>query len=237
MRIRTYGWVAAVGLAAGTLVYVVSCVNSQTVDTTCPNYCMSIAQTCTGQNAQYPSDNNVTCMNVCAAMQAGTPGVGGANTVACRALSVANAQDDTSAAAIFNDCVNGGVSAANCPTDQCTAFCTLDLALCISPDGGSLAGYTSVSDCVSACQTWDQTPFAPPLVLANPPFEAANTLECRTYHLELSQSGLSGALETHCAHTALVSARCFDTDGGVDGGSDAANDGPSDAQSDDGPSE
>jgi hypothetical protein len=224
MRIRTYGWLAGLALAAGALVYVVSCVNTTTVDTTCPNYCTSIAQTCTGQNAQYPNDNNVTCLTMCAAMEAGTPGVGGADTVACRALSVANAEDETSDAAVFNDCVNGGVSAANCPADQCTAFCTLDLALC----GAALTGYEGgVPDCVQACQTWGSA-FAPPLILPNPPYESGNTLECRTYHLELSQSGLSGALQTHCAHTGVVSARCFDMDGGTDAGSDAANDAESD---------
>lgn len=230
MRIRTLGWLAGVGLAVGALAYVVSCVNSTNVDTTCPNYCMSIAQTCTGGNAQYPSDpNNQTCLTICAAMTPGTPGVGGVDTVACRALSIANAQDETSDAAVFNDCVNGGVSPANCPSDPCTAFCTLNLALCVSGDGGSLAGYANVADCVAACNTWDQTPFAPPLILPSPPYISGNTLECRTYHFELSQSGMSGALETHCAHTGRVSQRCFDSDAGADAGSDGGTDAGSDA--------
>jgi hypothetical protein len=215
MRTRSLLAVATACVAAALVAYGVSCVDSGTMDTTCPTYCTQVAAVCTGTAAQYPTtDMNVTCLHMCGAMEAGAPGVGGSNTVACRNLSISNAKDDP--ANLYVDCVNGGVSAANCPTDQCTAFCTLDLALC----GSGMTGYPDIPTCVTTCKTWDPN-FAGMLIGST-----GNSLECRTYHLELSQTGNPADLAVHCPHTGAVSARCTNSgmDGGTEGGMDAAGD-------------
>jgi hypothetical protein len=212
--------------AAAIVSYVVGCTSDNTINTTCPSYCQNIQTTCTGDAAQYPTtDNNATCLNICAAWEAGTPGVQGQNTVSCRNAAVSNAKDDPTAAMAYSDCVAGGVSSNVCPgdpsstadpNDQCLSFCQTALALC-----GSLTNYEGgVPDCVSHCKAWDQVPFTGLLIGTT-----GDNLQCRTYHLELSQTGNPADFQTHCPHTGTPSARCFDVaDAGTDSGSDAAND-------------
>jgi hypothetical protein len=170
-------------------------------------------------------------LRMCAVMNPGEAGIGGSDTVACRNVAVQNATDDNPNN-VYNDCVNGGPSSALCP-DPCTAFCDLDMALCSKVVSGSpLNGYANTADCIATCKTWPQT-FTGQLIGST-----GDNLECRTYHLELSQAGVTAddvaaAMLVHCPHTGRVSARCFNTDGGSDGGmdgggSDAANDAPTD---------
>ena len=227
MRTKVLAYVAILALGAGAIGYGVACVNGDETIDPCPKYCQDIASTCVGADLQYPEDAS-TCALICAAMDPGEAGIGGADTVDCRELSVSNAKDDPNPASVHNECVLGGLvgwvdGGANCAASACEGFCKLDLQLC----GTQRTGYTDVQDCVNTCMTWPQS-FDGPLIGAT-----GDTLQCRTYHLELSQSGDPNDLETHCPHTAKVSARCFDTDAGAgDGGGDAGDAGAADAASD-----
>ncbi len=219
---RKLAWLAgtaSLGAVVATLTYVVSCVDNGNVDVTCPRYCQDMATTCTDIDQQYADDN--TCKTFCAVMNPGEAGIGGSDTVACRDLSASNAKDDPTAADKHTDCVNAGPSSGVCGPSQCAAFCALTLSLC----GPSRTGYPDTNACETACATWG-TSFDGKLIGST-----GNTLQCRTYHLQLSQTGNANDLETHCPHTGVVSARCFDAV--PDAGSDAATDAPtSDAAGD-----
>ena len=200
-----------------------SCVNNNESDP-CPQYCIDIANTCTGNDLQYPStDNSATCVHICGAIN--TLPEAGTNTIACRELNVSSAKDETDPNAKHQDCVGAGIAAINCGPSQCEAFCAADLALCT----GTNAQYKSVAECVSACALWG-TSFDGQLLGST-----GDTLQCRTYHLELSQTGIASDLITHCGHTGAVSAKCTNgpVDAGTDSGpSDAGTDAPADAASD-----
>lgn len=213
-RLAWVGVVAAVGAFAA---YEVACVSDNTQTDPCPKYCQDIAATCSGTNAQYADDP--TCLRVCAAIEAGTSGSAAGDTIACRAIQQSNAKDELDSDASRNDCINAGVSSAACAGTACQAFCNVDLALC----GPQRTGYATVADCVTTCATWGQN-FVGAIIGST-----GNTLECRTYHLQLSQTGNATDLETHCPHTGAVSVRCFDSDAGTDAApGDAATDAPGD---------
>ncbi|HSQ67766.1 MAG TPA: hypothetical protein VLM85_31360 [Polyangiaceae bacterium] len=217
--LRWVGVLAIVPLG-GLALHLASCVSNDTGNPTCANYCTDMMKTCAGDTQQYIDEP--TCEHMCAVMDAGTPGVGNADTVACRELNLSNAKDVADgSAAQYTACVSGGVAAACCSSGQqcqCETFCNLDLALCT----GSNAVYQSLSQCMTACATWRQD-FSGPLTSAT-----GNTLQCRTYHLERSQSGQFADLVTHCKHTGDPSGVCMDApnDAGAGdaGSSDATTD-------------
>jgi len=197
--------------------HLASCVSNDQSNPTCPNYCVDIMKTCAGDNQQYVDEP--TCERMCAAMDAGTQGVPGTDTVACRQLNLSNAKDvPDGSAAQYTACVSGGPAASCCSDPDpsvcaCEAFCNLDLALCT----GSNAQYASFTECTAACATWGKD-FTGPLLGAT-----GNTLQCRTYHLERAQTGQIADLVTHCKHTAKVSGVCMDPPdaGAGDGSTDA----------------
>ena len=227
MTAKQIAWAVAAVASIGSLVYGVSCVDSSSDP--CPKYCLDIAATCNGDNAQYPTnDDNATCLRICGEINALDSGT---NTVACRALNVSSAKDETDPKAKHDDCVGAGVSAINCGASQCVAYCEVLMQGC-----GAQKPYASVQECEDACKNWDPT-FTGQIIGS-----VGDNLECRTYHFELSQTGQASDLITHCAHTSAVSARCNDggappADAGADSapteaGSDAGSDAASDAAAD-----
>src|SRR5512142_604404 len=219
MGIRRFTWLFVAVFGASAIGYVVvACVdNSNTVDP-CPKYCTDIQATCTGNDQQYPIDpvdpKTATCVRICGGINALDAGN---NTIACRQLNVSTAKDEADPVQKHLDCVGAGISAINCAADQCTAFCEADLALCT----GANAAYPDLKSCTDACATWGKS--FDGALLGSP----GNTLQCRTYHLELSQSGSPADQQTHCPHTGPTSAKCNDNvaDAGSDsGGSDATTD-------------
>jgi hypothetical protein len=186
------------------LAYGVSCVSNNNPDTTCPTYCQGVAKTCEGGATQYKS--NEICLSLCGVMdEAG---------VACRNQQIQLAIEATDPTVYYNTCHAAGPTSPLCPgPDPCTGFCQLAMAAC-----GSLDNYADMNACMSACMTWDAG-FTGDLT-ASP---KGNNLECRTYHLELSQDQTTpGALMVHCPHTGLNSVVCQDPDAGSgDGGTDA----------------
>ena len=218
--VKRLAWVGLVAAVAAVAAYEVSCVNNDTPTNPCPKYCQDVMATCTGDNTQYKDE--ATCERVCVGFDAGTSGSAAGDTVACRDIQQSNAQDEGDPDAARSDCINAGIASANCAGTACQAFCNADLALC----GSQRTGYASVGDCVTTCQTWDAN-FVGAIVGST-----GNTLECRTYHLELSQTGQPADLQTHCPHTGVTSARCNNgtpADGGTDASGDA---GTSDATTD-----
>ena len=214
--VKRLAWIGVVAATSAFAAYEVSCVNNDTAVNPCPQYCQNIAATCTGDNSQFPDDS--TCQRICAAIDAGTAGNSGGDTIACRDSQQSSAKDELDPDASRNDCINAGI-ASSCAGTRCDGFCAAVLQLC----GTQRTGYQDVGACVTACQTWGQD-FVGPLIGST-----GNTLQCRTYHLELSQTGNANDLETHCPHTGVVSQRCFDADAGTDdAGTDAA---PADAAS------
>lgn len=203
------GWIAVGAIAAGALTY--ACVNDNNTDVACPQYCADILATCTGTDNQYQDE--ATCERICAKMDHGEAGTATGDNIACRAIDVSSAKDEPDPNKKHQDCVSGGV-ATDCGNDPCTAFCKLDLALCPT----TLSLYKDVNDCVTHCQGWRDNGFAGQLIPST-----GNTLQCRTYHLELAQSGQVSDLNTHCPHTGDPSALCQDPDGGA---GDASTDAP-----------
>ena len=106
----------------------------------------------------------------------------GNDTIACRSLNVSSAKDEVDPVAKHNDCVGAGI-ATNCVDPQCAAFCAADLALC-----GSSSPYKTTDECMTACAGWGKS-FDGHLLNST-----GNTLQCRTYHLELSQTGVASDL-------------------------------------------
>ncbi len=202
-------------LAGG--VWLFACVgDTNTQASPCDAYCNDIQSVCTGVDQQYP--DLATCQTFCRQMAPGTPAQGGADTVACRQLDVSSAKDAVSDAEKHANCVGAGI-ATNCGGSQCAAFCKLNLSMC-----GGVSSYVTAAGCEAACKKWG-TSFDGKLLGST-----GDTLQCRTYHMELSQTGTPQDKTTHCPHTDPVSARCFDADAGAgDGGGDA---GASDAAAD-----
>ena len=162
---------------------------------------------CTGDNTQFAS--TATCTKFCGQMTLGTLTNTGEDSVACRQTNVSNAKEPGSE---HDSCIFGGI-ASNCGGSQCEAFCKLDRALC-----GDLA-YKSQAECTTACAAW------PKVFTGATIGSTGDTLQCRVYHLQLSQTGNEADRVTHCPHTLPISAKC---NGGTpaDGGTDAA---PADA--------
>lgn len=217
---KTLGLIATGVVAAAACAY--ACVsNNDTTNIDCARYCNDMMTTCVSDDTQYQSE--AICETFCSKMDMGEGGIASGDTVACRDIQVSNAKDEPDPNNKHNDCVSGGPSTTcfatpTSPDDaQCAAFCKLDFALC-----AGLTDYKDENDCFTTCKTWGQS-FAGPLLDST-----GDTLQCRTYHLELSQTGNPNDLQTHCPHTGKVSQRCFPPDGGADAGSDAAADATTD---------
>ncbi len=217
MGIGRLAWIGGALVAAAGIAYGVGCVNNDVVDP-CPKYCADIMATCVGDDQQYP--DGTTCTRFCASINGRDAGN---DSIECRQLSVSSAKDEPDPAVKHKLCVGGGVSPLNCAASQCAAFCASDLALCTIAN----PPYASTTECEAACATWGQS-FDGPLLGSQ-----GDTLQCRTYHLELSQTGQVADLTTHCPHTAANSPRCNSgSDAGAEGGTDAGTDAASDATTD-----
>ncbi len=217
MGIVRLAWISVAVLAVGAVTYGVGCV-TDTGDP-CSKYCADIMATCTGNDQVYP--DVPTCTRFCESINARDAGN---DSIQCRQLNVSTAKDEPDPALKHAECLGGGISATNCGPSACADFCATDLALC----SGSNSQYASQSACEAACAKWD------PSVAGQLLGSTGDSLNCRTYHLELSQTGQSADLITHCPHTGDPSPRCTAGDGGTaeggtDGGtSDAASDAPLD---------
>jgi hypothetical protein len=213
----------ALSTTAAAVAAEVACTGEQAAPTgevSCPKYCGDIMQACTGDDLQYPDLD--TCNRIC-----GTFGVNGLgqNTIQCRLTALSDLKEAKTPAEKHLACGNAGLSSGLCP-NRCEGFCTANLALCGTKSGSAPERYLNVETCKSECAKFRDSnaqTFPGPLLGST-----GDDLQCRTYHLELSQTGKQVDLITHCPHTVPENkSKCSDPapgDGGTDGSADATTD-------------
>jgi len=166
--------------------------------TGCAGFCALVMGSCLGSNAAYAS--TAECMMYCATFPASTPdlnpfSITSGNFLACRSYhaSVANSGD---AATKTLHCPHTGAvpaylsGAATCGT-YCESFCNTAQAACT----GTLAQWSSVSACQTACASFATT--------GTNGDTTGNTLQCRQYHAGVALTGATAAA-THCPHIGVT---------------------------------
>ena len=147
---------------------------------TCTKYCELVQKSCTGDQAQYASDEE--CLAFCARFPEGKPGEEDTSTLACRAFYAGSpAKTDPGKYCNAAGPWGGGICG-----DRCNAFCQLAVAAC-DPDAGTMgapAPYPSYGDCATECSAY---PFRDAGVDGGgegPTGPAGgDTLNCRLYQL------------------------------------------------------
>lgn len=214
---RRFAWFLALLPALG-LTIAVGCVGDDPAppaEITCLSYCSQIAQSCTGEDAQFP--DNATCLRFC-----GTYAVKGLgqNTIECRLSALSSLKEAQTPAEKHLDCGNAGVASPLCP-NRCEGFCAANLALCGTKSAATPERYVDLASCKTACAGFkdaNATVFPGQLIGSS-----GDNLQCRTYHMELSQTGNAIDLTTHCPHTIPENkSKCNDGTPPGDGGTDGA---------------
>lgn len=173
-------------------------------DGTCADYCDTIMTACTDARAEYISKD--VCLAMCQHFEPGVPGDTSQDSLACRDYHAHAALGDPETHCRHAGPLGGGV----CGSDPCAPFCTLVAALC---DDETPPPYANGEiDCRQACTantngasfTYHVTGGFTDLGETD-----GDTLNCRLYHLESAYAG-DAAKHTHCPHTAVVSATCYD---------------------------
>jgi hypothetical protein len=192
-------------------------------DVTCANYCNLVQAACNanqtltqGDNTEYLSPD--VCMRFCGLMDASAEMISAAadplpdDTLNCR---VWHANAALLSMPHFHCPHAGPLGGGVCDNNQdpCLTFCRMDLALCT----GENAAYTSVQDCLNACESdagYAGYPYKLNATdtevsdLAN--LQMSNTLNCRMYHLE---NFVFTGQPIHCSHTSLSgNGICVNTD-------------------------
>jgi hypothetical protein len=127
-----------------------SCVNPEDVIPNCNTYCAAMTSACTGDDAQYDSEN--ACMSYCfmsAGWDAGNLAQTDVNTIGCR-------QHHADLAAEGNapvHCAHASASGGNQCGSWCTNYCDLSMANCT----GANALYADEGACLTACADFDAT--------------------------------------------------------------------------------
>ncbi|MEZ4294717.1 MAG: hypothetical protein R3B70_07050 [Polyangiaceae bacterium] len=160
----------------------------------CDDYCAAVATNCTADQSQYGDD--AACKAICAKFPIGTVDEQSGNSLGCRTYHGGTpAAGDPGTHCPHAGPLGGGV----CGND-CDNFCDLVDALC---SGQASPPYTSKTECMTACAAFPGTGTVP----YNSTVTSGNSLACRMYHLTVGSTSASN-LETHCPHTAAVSATC-----------------------------
>lgn len=157
----------------------------------CEDYCDAVIANCTGELKAFESKSQ--CTEMCALLPQGTEG-GSDNTVGCRLAHarIGNSKEECRMASGFGGGACGG---------RCEVFCDMVDKNCIQPLGAG-GPYPSKSTCFEACAgiAYDEATSEG----TSQPFEGADTLNCRMYHMILSLDDQAG----HCPHTGIPSATC-----------------------------
>ena len=155
----------------------------------CPSYCATIAQNCTGLRLEY--ENTETCLALCSHFDTGSPGDQTGDSLACRVYHATAAATDPT----FH-CPHAGPSGGTHCGDLCEAFCLLDFAIC-----GDRHPYASEAQCRQICPVY---PYVNSPDAGDLSFQDGPTLNCRLWHLE------SAVIDpvTHCQHTSLSNVQC-----------------------------
>jgi hypothetical protein len=154
---------------------------------TCADYCAEIATNCTGTDTQYTSVDQ--CMAACTAFPQGDPGAQSGNSLECRVYHTGAALGDPD-----THCVHAGPGGGGLCGSNCDGFCQLVMSACT----GTNEAYSSIQDCLTSCQAFDDTE----------PYDVSDvsgdTLACRIYHASVATADPT----THCPHTKPVSTMC-----------------------------
>ncbi len=154
---------------------------------TCEDYCTRLQSNCAGANAQYTSRDQ--CIASCASYPQGAPDDQSGNSLECR-----NYHAGAALGAPGTHCVHAGPGGAGQCGSNCEGFCQLVMATCTD----ALEVYGSVTACLTACGGFDDTE------AFDVSDVAGDTLACRIYHATVATQDAN----THCEHTAPVSATC-----------------------------
>ncbi|PCC74601.1 hypothetical protein SAMN02745121_06967 [Nannocystis exedens] len=154
----------------------------------CQMYCAAMMGSCTGTNAQYPS--NESCLGACGGLPPGSPGETSGNSLSCRAYHAGMASIDPGV-----HCIHAGPSGAGACGQSCEGFCAIATSICPTE-------HPSPADCMATCANFmDTEPY-------NTEDAAGNTLACRLYHLTIAATGPAEA-QVHCGHTIEASPPCM----------------------------
>ena len=171
-------------------------------DPTCENYCGEVTSACTGDNAQYASEQ--ACLDYCnthGKIPAGTAGDQSGNSIACRIYHAGVAGGGDAQAAIH--CDHAGPSGGDVCGSWCTNYCHLAQTNCTGTD----ELFTNDDTCTTACALYDESGSTGDV--------DGDTVQCRIYHLGVAGDSGAGGAATHCPH------------GGTDGGNVCVNPPPS----------
>lgn len=167
---------------------------------TCEDYCSIILVACTGDLAQYQSEDE--CLKVCEALPRGTNKDENGNTVACRRYHAFN-----STLGPANHCPHSGPTGdGHCGHDDapkgfaanCESYCTLVAAAC--PAEFEAQPWGTPEACMAHCIDLPEAPFDSEYSVTKA--EASTGLHCRVLH-----SVRAFADETACA-SAVGSDQC-----------------------------
>jgi hypothetical protein len=146
----------------------------------CSDYCGQIKAYCTGDLAQYASDE--ICMSTCAQFPTGTLEDTTGNTAGCRLYHAGAAAENAA-----EHCPHAGPGGAGFCGDDCESYCSLVLAVCAEQ-------FDTMDTCMTACNAYPDTP----------PFNATivtgDTLQCRLYHVSVATTDAA----THCPHVGVT---------------------------------
>lgn len=169
------------------------CVGDIPVPPSCATYCATLTLNCTGDNAQYASEQ--ACVDYCTAgaqLPLGTNDDIDGNTVGCRTYhaDVAGSAPGTSEAI---HCPHAGPNGGGVCGTTCENYCHLSDTNCT---GDNALAFDA--DCATSCEAFNAD--------GAQGDAAGDTAQCRIYHLGVAGSDPGTSEATHCPH------------GGVDGG-------------------
>jgi hypothetical protein len=165
------------------------CVDPEPPAATCAEYCTTVMASCTGDDAQYGSEQ--ACLDYCttwALLDPGFVGQTSGNTVGCRLYHATVAAGAGMAA---THCPHAGPSGGDVCGSWCDNYCHLALANCT---GGNTL-YASEGECQTACALLPEDGL--------PGDAGGDTVQCRIYHLGVAGSNLPDSANTHCSHGGL----------------------------------
>jgi plastocyanin len=180
---------------------------ADTADTapTCEQYCAAVTTACTGDLAQYVSQDE--CLTYCkqkGKLQAGKQGETSGNTIGCRLYHATVAGQ--SAENAKTHCVHTGPSGGNVCGTWCDNYCDLALKNCTAEN----KLYSLPDDCPAACAKATATGKAGAT--------SGDTVQCRIYHLGVAGTDQTSA-KMHCPHGKVPSdagSPCSDVAAAVD---------------------
>jgi len=156
----------------------------------CDNYCETVQESCQDSLQQYATTQQ--CKAVCLTLDEGDESDETGNTISCRnhyALEATEDPDLCSAAGPGGD----GICGSNCE-----GFCHVQAKVC----NGKNEVYPTITECVSACDGFDNT------VVHSSNVTSGDSLACRITHLTLA----TGSPAVHCPHIVPDSPVCVATE-------------------------